>query len=103
MKSALFHRKDQEILDRINRLFQHKKYELLSQHLDHENGVFHFRAHKPKFFLLGKTEGLDLKIKRESESVTRIEVSVLKNGQEVDHPEFREKEDKLVDTMYKIF
>lgn len=103
MKTALFHRKDQEILDRINRLFHHKNYKLLSQSLNHTDGVFHFRASKPKFLPIGSTEGLDLKIRRETGNVTRVEITVLKNGQEVDHPSFREKEDQLVDTMYKFF
>jgi len=103
MKAALFHRKDKEILDRINRLFQRKNYKLLSQALNHEDGVFHFRAAKPKLLPIGAHEGLDLKISRESEGITRVEITVLKNGQEVDHPSFREKEEQLVDTMYRIF
>ncbi|MFM2207067.1 MAG: hypothetical protein RL213_1042 [Bacteroidota bacterium] len=103
MKSALFHRKDQEILERINRLFHRKNYKLLSQALNHDQGLFHFRAAKPKFLPIGATEGLDLKICRESEGITRVEISVLRNGKEVDHPSYRDKEEHLVDTMYKIF
>jgi len=49
------------------------------------------------------SEGLDLKIHRVSEGVTRIELSVLKNGKEVDTPAYREKEEQLIGTIYKIF
>ena len=103
MKSALLHRKDTEVLERINRLFERKKFKLVSQTLNHEDGVFHFRARKSSLLPMRIVEGLDLKIQRVSDTVTRIDLSILKNDAEVDNPSAREKEDQLIGTIYKIF
>ncbi len=103
MRSALLHRNDREVLERINRLFERKKFKLVSQLLDHQEGVFQFKAKKTGFLPMRISEGLDLKIHRVSEGVTRIELTVLKNGKEVDTPAYREKEEQLIGTIYKIF
>lgn len=104
MKSALLHRKEEEVLERINRFFDRKKFKLVSQDLDHDNGVFQFKALKKQGLLNMKLkEGLELKIHRVSDGITRIDLSVLKNDLEVDHQNYREKEARLIQTIYKIF
>ena len=69
VKTALLHRHNQEVLDRINRLFERKKFRLVSQLMDHENGVFQFRGKKTYLLPTRNVEGLDLKVYRVSDTV----------------------------------